>query len=193
MPSWYTLWERFATLSWKSEKSASFDEFLQRAAGTGCGLRQLLLMAATTAVDGCGYYTQIAPLGGWQRATREWLGCGLDCCYRGLLGLMRTVHGHEKAPRSDWNEGLFVVGVIRSRVRSRTLLPLLHLVGRTLVRTLHIWRWWLVSCWFLSLRRGDQSKPHDTRGRLVDDIRRSCLRTRHHHRAMPCQDGTAPM
>lgn len=81
---------------------------------------------------------------------RECLGCGLDCCYRGLLGLMRTVHGHEKAPRSDWNEGLFVVGAIRSRVRSRTLLPLLHLVGRTLVRTLHIWRWWLVSCWFLS-------------------------------------------
>ena len=42
-------------------------------------------------------------------AARECLGCGLDCCYRGLLGLMRTVHGHEKAPRSDWNEGLFVV------------------------------------------------------------------------------------
>lgn len=182
MPSWYTLWERLATLSWKSEKSLSFDEFLQRAAADGCG---------------CGGWLRLlhsdSPAWRMAAAARECLGCGLDCCYRGLLGLMRTVHGHEKAPRSDWNEGLFVVGAIRSRVRSRTLLPLLHLVGRTLVRTLHIWRWWLVSCWFLSLRRGDQSMPHDTRGRLVDDIRRSCLRTRHHHKAMPCQDGTAPM
>ena len=37
----------------KSEKSPSFDEFVQRAA-----------VNAAAAAVGCGYYTQIAPLGG---------------------------------------------------------------------------------------------------------------------------------